>query len=84
MASEEAMGVEKGLESPMKSAVTPLRELDLIREILAKVSAPNLVKYYKVMTDAGFDSIESLTIDLASFREVCPNILPGHAQHARK
>ena len=40
------------------------------------------------MTDAGFDSAESPAIDLASFREVCPDILPGHAQailsHARK
>ena len=80
MASEEAVSVEKGLESPMKSAVTPSRELDFIREILAKVSAPNLLKYYKVMIDAGFDSIESLTLDLSSFREVCPDILPGHAQ----
>ena len=74
----------------MRSAVTPSRELDLVREILAKLKAPptNLVKYYKVMTDAGFDSVESLTIDLASFREVCPDILPGHAHailsHARK
>ena len=35
MASEEAVSVAKGLESPMKSAVTPSRELDFIREILA-------------------------------------------------
>ena len=88
MASEEAMSVAKGLESPLKSAVTPSRELDFIREILAKVSASNLAKYYKVMTDAGFDSVASLAIDLASFREVCPDILPGHAQailsHGRK
>ena len=80
MASEEAVSVAKGLESPLRSAVTPARELDTIREILAKVPAPNLVRYYKVMTEAGFDSIESLTIDLASFGEVCPDILLGHAQ----
>jgi hypothetical protein len=89
MASEEAMSVaNKGLESPMRSAVTPSRELDLVRGILAKASPTNLAKYYKVMTDAGFDSAESLTIDLASFREVCPDILPGHAHailsYARK
>ena len=88
MASEEAFSVAKGLESPLRSAVTPARELDTIREILAKVSAANLGKYYKALTEAGFDSIVSLTIDLASFREVCPDILPGHAHailsHARK
>ena len=88
MASEEAFSVAKGLESPLRSAVTPSRELDNIREILAKVSASNLAKYYKAMTEAGFDSLVSLTIDLASFREVCPDILPGHAHailsHARK
>ena len=88
MASEEAASVVKGLESPLRSAVTPSRELDNIREILAKVSASNLAKYYKAMTEAGFDSLVSLTIDLASFREVCPDILPGHAyailSHARK
>ena len=81
MASEEAMSAaNKGLASPMKSVVTPSRELDVVRGILLKASPTNLAKYYKVMADAGFDSIESLTIDLASFREVCPDILPGHAQ----
>ena len=76
------------LESPMKSAVTPSRKLDLVLEIIAKASPTNLAKYYKVMTDAGFDSVESPTIDLASCREMFPDILPGHAHailsHARK
>ena len=65
MASEETAGVEKGLESPMKLAVVPSQEFDFIREILAKVSASNIAKYYKVMAGAGFDSAESPAIDLA-------------------
>ena len=84
MASEEAMSAaNKGLECPMKSVVTPSRELDVVRGILAKASPANLAKYYKVMTDAGFDSVESLTIDLPSFRVVCPDIGVQHQDYSR-
>ena len=76
MASEEMKGTE---EVPETSVSAPGPESSRIKEILSRVSASNADKYYKLLQDSGFDSLESLTLGFADFRSVFPEILPGHA-----
>ena len=76
MASEEMKGTE---EVPRTSVSAPGSESSRIKEILNRVSASNADKYHRMLQDAGFDSLEALTLGFADFRSVFPDILPGHA-----
>ena len=76
MASEEMKGMG---EVPETSVSAPGPESSRIKEILTRVSASNADKYFKMLQDSGFDSLEALTLGFADFRSVCPDILPGHA-----
>ena len=70
----------KGMgEVPETSVSAPGPESSRIKEILTRVSASNADKYFKMLQNSGFDSLEALTLGFADFRSVCPDILPGHA-----
>ena len=64
MASEEKTGEE---EVPETSVPAPGPESSRIKEILNHVSASNVDKYYKLLQDSGFDSLESLALGFADF-----------------
>ena len=51
-----------------------------IRHILERV-APQFVKEYRdLLTEAGFDTLESLTLPYSEFREEVQGMKPGHAR----
>ena len=50
-----------------------------IQKILERVSPSNVLEYRAMLDEAGFDTLESLTLPVAEFREEVTGMKAGHA-----
>ena len=51
-----------------------------IRHVLKKVAPQYAKEYRDLLTEAGFDTLESLTLPYSEFREEVQGMKPGHAR----
>ena len=70
--SEDVVEEEQEQEEVLATAVAPSPGVGAIRirHILEKVSPPHSKEYRNLLTEAGFDTLESLTLPYSEFREV--------------
>ena len=80
--SEDVVEEEQGQEEVLATAVTPSTGVGAIRirHILERVSPPHSNEYRILLTEAGFDTLESLTLPYSEFREDVKGMKPGHAR----
>ena len=51
-----------------------------IQKILGRVSPTNILEYRAMLDEAGFDTLESLALPVAEFREEVTGMKAGHAR----
>ena len=80
--SEDVVEEEQEQEEVLATAVAPSPGVGAIRirHILEKVSPPHSKEYRILLTEAGFDTLESLTLPYSEFREDVKGMNPGHAR----
>ena len=80
--SEDVVVQQPGQEEGPATGMSPSPGIGAvrIRHILERV-APQFVKEYRdLLTEAGFDTLESLTLPYSEFREEVQGMKPGHAR----
>ena len=73
---------EQGQEEGPATGVAPSPGVGAvrIRHILEKVAPQYAKEYRDLLTEAGFDTLESLTLPYSEFREEVQGMKPGHAR----
>ena len=73
---------ERGQEEGPATGVAPSPGVGAvrIRHILERVSPQHAKEYRDLLMDAGFDTLESLTLPYSEFRQEIKGIRPGHAR----
>ena len=78
--SEDVVGGEQGGGPATAVAPSPGYGSIKIRHILEKVSPTNVMEYRALLDEAGFDTLESLTLPYSEFKEEVTGIKSGHAR----
>ena len=78
----EDVVVQQGQEEGPATGVAPSPGVGAvrIRHILERVSPQHAKEYRDLLMDAGFDTLESLTLPYSEFRQEIKGIRPGHAR----
>ena len=76
----EDVVMEQGRGPATAMAPSPGHGAIKIRHILERVSPTSVMEYWSLLDEAGFDTLESLTLPVSEFRDEVTGMKAGHAR----